>query len=585
MPKAEPETELLMLEYHRGHLTTSINLSSGLTGAGNGDGTARTARRGVHRSLLSGVTSLLRAAFLPEGYPESVSPDYLSFQMWDTIQALSSYVRGVLTSQAILKGVGVGQQASSPLAAVFTFFLRDLAGMLGGILFAYLEGSSFDSCAKQWRLFADIINDLGMTLELASPLFPRVMFLPIACLGSIARSLTGVAGGATRAALTQHFARRGNAADVSAKEQSQETATTILGMVAGMAVTRLLAAGESTGGSDAAAAWAWAVFLALTVLHVVANVMAMRVLLLTSLNMPRLELLLKRYLQDGRVLAPREVSEMEDLTPPPFRRLLDLGLGWGWGVSFAVGASRRLAVLLHYGSRLSSALRAVDGGSGGRDSTSILRMTTRLKQLLCRHGGRPYLLLTATSTRLPGVPFGECDAAGASVSDSARFPSQTRIHVHLVIRRGATTAELLRAFVHAHCLVHYCQLQVQGVMTQKASAESVVSGQSAPRQRRQQRQQQQAKRGHEEVGEEEAPEPEGMLGAVEEAAETWMRTRYDRLVSELQAIGWHIDRVALPRPGWTAEWGAAAAGRSAGGVEEREVHEVGPEASDRPHQD
>ncbi len=31
----------------------------------------------------------------------------------------------------------------------------------------------------------------------------------------------GVAGGATRAALTQHFALRGNAADVSAKEQSQ----------------------------------------------------------------------------------------------------------------------------------------------------------------------------------------------------------------------------------------------------------------------------------------------------------------------------------------------------------------------------
>lgn len=31
----------------------------------------------------------------------------------------------------------------------------------------------------------------------------------------------GVAGGATRAALTQHFAQRGNAADISAKEQSQ----------------------------------------------------------------------------------------------------------------------------------------------------------------------------------------------------------------------------------------------------------------------------------------------------------------------------------------------------------------------------
>lgn len=39
--------------------------------------------------------------------------DYLSFQSWDTVQALSSYIRGLLTSQAVLKGVGVGQQVST----------------------------------------------------------------------------------------------------------------------------------------------------------------------------------------------------------------------------------------------------------------------------------------------------------------------------------------------------------------------------------------------------------------------------------------------------------------------------------------
>lgn len=36
--------------------------------------------------------------------------DYLWFQAWDTFQALTSYIRGLLTSQAVLKGVGVGQQ-------------------------------------------------------------------------------------------------------------------------------------------------------------------------------------------------------------------------------------------------------------------------------------------------------------------------------------------------------------------------------------------------------------------------------------------------------------------------------------------
>ena len=60
----------------------------------------------------------------------------------------------------------------------------------------------------------------AMAMDLASPLFPRA-FLAMACLGSLARAVTGVAGGATRAALTQHFARQSNAADIAAKEQSQ----------------------------------------------------------------------------------------------------------------------------------------------------------------------------------------------------------------------------------------------------------------------------------------------------------------------------------------------------------------------------
>ena len=37
------------------------------------------------------LPSLLQEAFLPQGYPESVSEDYLSYQLWDTLQ-----VRGTM---------------------------------------------------------------------------------------------------------------------------------------------------------------------------------------------------------------------------------------------------------------------------------------------------------------------------------------------------------------------------------------------------------------------------------------------------------------------------------------------------------
>ncbi|KAL3158045.1 hypothetical protein ABBQ32_011654 [Trebouxia sp. C0010 RCD-2024] len=236
----------------------------------------------VHKRLWAKVPM---KAFLPEGYPGSVTADYASFQLWDSIQAVCSYVRGILSSQAMLTGVGVGQQAATPLSAVFQFFLRDLSGMLGGVTFAFFQGSKLDVYAKQWRLFADCLNNVGLVMELASPVFPS-LFLTLACLGSIARAITGVAAGSTRAALTLHFAKQNNAADVSAKEGTQETATSLGGMLLGMAFTHAF--------NDVP--WLiWVSFLSLTALHVYANIQAVRALTLTSLNPSRLQLLVDTF--------------------------------------------------------------------------------------------------------------------------------------------------------------------------------------------------------------------------------------------------------------------------------------------------
>eukprot|EP00882_Tetradesmus_deserticola_P028684 GHRQ01031957.1.p1 GENE.GHRQ01031957.1~~GHRQ01031957.1.p1 ORF type:complete len:210 (+),score=71.73 GHRQ01031957.1:25-654(+) len=136
----------------------------------------------------SGIRQLFASAFLPAGYPDSVTPDYTGFIAWNTLQAISSYVRGVLSSHAVFKGVGVGSQAATALGAVFQFFVRDILGMAGGIIFAYAAGGNFDSNAKQWRLFADVMNDLAMALDLASPLIPGG-FMLMASLGSVARAM------------------------------------------------------------------------------------------------------------------------------------------------------------------------------------------------------------------------------------------------------------------------------------------------------------------------------------------------------------------------------------------------------------
>lgn len=92
---------------------------------------------------------------------DNSQPVTAGYQLWDSIQGLSSYARGMLSSQAMLAGVGVGSATATPLSAVFQFFIKDFSGMLGGILFAASQGAGLDAHAKQWRLLADVMNDIG----------------------------------------------------------------------------------------------------------------------------------------------------------------------------------------------------------------------------------------------------------------------------------------------------------------------------------------------------------------------------------------------------------------------------------------
>ncbi|KAK7307055.1 hypothetical protein VNO77_39778 [Canavalia gladiata] len=249
-------------------------------------------------------TRLLHA-FVPEGFPSSVTEDYVPFQIWDSLQGLSTYIRTMLSTQALLSAIGVGEKSATIIGATFQWFLRDLTGMLGGILFTFYQGSNLDSNAKMWRLVADLMNDLGMLMDLISPLFPSA-FVFVVCLGSISRSFTGVASGATRAALTQHFALQDNAADISAKEGSQETVATMIGMALGMLVAHF------TIGHPIAI---WFCFLSLTLFHMYANYRAVRCLALNSLNPERCSILLQHFIETDQVLSPEQVSSLEHVLP------------------------------------------------------------------------------------------------------------------------------------------------------------------------------------------------------------------------------------------------------------------------------
>uniref|UniRef100_A0A3B3WGI6 RUS family member 1 n=1 Tax=Poecilia mexicana TaxID=48701 RepID=A0A3B3WGI6_9TELE len=266
------------------------------------DGVMKRTRDGSEAGLRShSVVELFKSVFLPQGYPESVSSDYLQYQFWDTLQAFSSSLSGTLATQASLRGVGVGNQEATVAAATVTWLLRDGTGMLGRILFAWRKGSKLDSEAKKWRLFADVLNDIAMFMEILAPHFPACFTL-VVCTAGIFKSIVGVAGGATRAALTVHQARRDNMADISAKDGSQETLVNLAGLLVSLLLIPLVTDNPVLTVS---------LFFLFTVLHLFANYKAVRSVVMETFNEARLSIVMQQYLKDRRILSPSEANQRE----------------------------------------------------------------------------------------------------------------------------------------------------------------------------------------------------------------------------------------------------------------------------------
>ncbi|PRP78398.1 hypothetical protein PROFUN_14198 [Planoprotostelium fungivorum] len=259
------------------------------------------------------LSDFLRQAFLPEGYPHTVSSDYLEYQKWDSLQALCSSITGLLSTQAVLKGVGVGDANATAAAAVLQWVIRDGTGRFGHIFFAWSQGNDLDSNSKFWRLMADVLNDAALALEVISPNFPN-LFVLIISTASLFRAAVGVAGGATRAAIRQHQSRSGNMADVSAKDGSQETATGLIGMVLGF----FLASSSLMEDPTSIAL----LFILFSVLHIWSNYLAVIAVVFDTLNRQRFYLLMKRIERgDTKYISPEDIAKVESVWLPDRGRM------------------------------------------------------------------------------------------------------------------------------------------------------------------------------------------------------------------------------------------------------------------------
>ncbi|KAM3158303.1 RUS family member 1 [Botrytis cinerea] len=253
------------------------------------------------------VMSLV-GAFMPVGYPDSVTEDYTAYQFYDSIQAFASTIAGLLASRAVLQGLGVGDSTASATHAVLLSILQESAGRISTILFAHRLGSALEPECKKYRLMADIFNDAAMILDCISPAFPKIPRVFLLSASSVCKSLCGVAAGSSKASLSAHFAKMGNLAELNAKDASQETLISLLGMLVGTFVVSKISSQVAT----------WIALLALLSIHLGTNYMAVRSVTMRTLNRQRANLVISSLLSSPEheknkisLPSPRDISLQE----------------------------------------------------------------------------------------------------------------------------------------------------------------------------------------------------------------------------------------------------------------------------------
>lgn len=228
----------------------------------------------------------------------------------------------------MLEGVGVGREGATALSASINFILRDGCGMASTLMFTAVSSNKFRSDVKKWRLFADLMNDVGITLEVAATLVPRHLFLPMICVGNMCKAICGVAAGACNGAINVHWSKGSDISDINAKFGAQHTVTGSLGLVA----AALFAKSVSTVPSKAL----WFMYASLTLLHIVANMKCMKLVTFDYFNTDRMTKVVESFLDRVRrgedwhnigVDEPTTISSQESLFFVSTSRRLPIRMG------------------------------------------------------------------------------------------------------------------------------------------------------------------------------------------------------------------------------------------------------------------
>ena len=88
---------------HKNHLYYKLDDKGCiLNTSNNNDNNTLLSVNNLKDKLIGRLSSIL----LPIGYPQSVASEYMEYQLYDTIQELCGYLKGIVMNQASLTGLG-----------------------------------------------------------------------------------------------------------------------------------------------------------------------------------------------------------------------------------------------------------------------------------------------------------------------------------------------------------------------------------------------------------------------------------------------------------------------------------------------
>lgn len=244
----------------------------------------------IDRTWRGKALDRLKRWALPDGYPQSVGPAFMEYTRWRLSAFFWGGAVGVFSTQGLLLAVGVGRQSAAPLAAALQWVIRDGMGRAGRMLFSQV-GNGFDAETKQYRLMAAFVLNLSCALESVTPAVPH-LFLPLACIANMAKGASTVAAASTRSAIYRSFMRRENLGDITAKQETVGVMGDLMGTAMGILLSRVTANNKR---------FAIGAFVTVSLAHLFSVYREIKGIQLGTLNRQRAHMLIKYYLEEGKV--------------------------------------------------------------------------------------------------------------------------------------------------------------------------------------------------------------------------------------------------------------------------------------------